>query len=379
MEKYFYSFLEPISKELSKLLSELERAIYQSPRFMITHSRTAIEAVMEKVMIHENIEVLPYITIQERIHILKSEGLLTKEVFESLNQIRKAGNIAAHDIREFRFSEALLTWERIYTVMKWFVEVYGPPELEVPPYEDPVMQTNSYGLEELQVRMERFENLLKKSIEYESGSKEKERIQSKESQDEVEPLEDFEYEPGLTPVRTIFYKEEELEVPHFLRDAFLLPQRFPKSVRYVKRLNAEEEARIMSELPKRLDNLHSKVTRYEDSHTEIFFEELKEFVNEEIRRKRLSESRPGELFLFYKGEEIIVTETLGNVEITAERFPGSPSMIQQLHQDGITKIEQLPKEFVLIEKYKGVGEQKVNNFFQQIKQVQQELMKEKAY
>lgn len=55
VESYFYHFLKPVSQELTSILEELERAIYQSPRFMITHSRTLIETIMEKVMIHENI------------------------------------------------------------------------------------------------------------------------------------------------------------------------------------------------------------------------------------------------------------------------------------------------------------------------------------
>lgn len=378
MEQHFYSFLEPVSKELSKLLAELERAIYKSPRFMITHSRTAIEAIMEKVMIHENMENASYLTIHERIQMLQQKDLLTEEVLDALHKIRKAGNIAAHDVREFRFSESLLTWERIYVVVKWFVEVYEATEIEVPAYEDPIMQNYSYGLEELRIRMERFEELLKKSIQLDSENTEemvvRERVDTYESKEIEKELEEINYEPGLTPVRTIFYKDEKLKIPHFLRDAFLLPQRFPNSVRYVRRLNQEQEARIMSELPEHLDHFHDKITHYDDSHTEIFFEELKEFINEEIRRKKLSESRPGELFLFYKGEEIVVTETFGKIEIRADRFQGAPGMIRQLREDGITKVEQLPKEFVIIEKYKGVGEYRVQKFFEQLKELQQKMI-----
>src|SRR5690625_7223064 len=88
MEQHFYSFLEPVSKELSKLLAELERAIYKSPRFMITHSRTAIEAIMEKVMIHENMENAPHLTIHERIQMLQQKDLLTKEVLDALHKIQ---------------------------------------------------------------------------------------------------------------------------------------------------------------------------------------------------------------------------------------------------------------------------------------------------
>lgn len=80
MSNYFYHFLEPISAELARTLKELEGAIYNSPRSMLTHSRTLIEAVMEKVMVHENMPNEPYLTIIERIQDLDENGLLTEEV-----------------------------------------------------------------------------------------------------------------------------------------------------------------------------------------------------------------------------------------------------------------------------------------------------------
>mgnify|MGYP001252643549 FL=1 len=108
MSNYFYQFLEPISTELARTLKELEGAIYNSPRSMLTHSRTLIEAIMEKVMVHENMDNEPYLTIIERINDLDEGGLLTDEVRNALHEIRKIGNIAAHDVRQFRFSESQL-------------------------------------------------------------------------------------------------------------------------------------------------------------------------------------------------------------------------------------------------------------------------------
>ena len=67
MENYFYDFLNQISEEFTRTLRELENAIYNSPRSMLTHSRTFIETLLEKVMIHENMENEPYLTIIERI------------------------------------------------------------------------------------------------------------------------------------------------------------------------------------------------------------------------------------------------------------------------------------------------------------------------
>ena len=59
--------------------------------------------------------------------------------------------------------------------------------------------------------------------------------------------------------RRIYYKDQFVEIPDFLRDIFLLPQRFPKSTTLLIRLNGEQQARIMSELPYQLDGMHQHV------------------------------------------------------------------------------------------------------------------------
>ena len=88
------------------------------------------------------------------------------------------------------------------------------------------------------------------------------------------------------------------------------------------------------------------------------------------------QTRPGELFLFYNGDEIVVTEEFGKEPINKENFTGAPGLIDQLNEDGILTVQDLPKELVIIGKYKGVGKGRVENFFQQLKELQQEKIKE---
>ena len=384
---YFYKFLEPVSEELARTLKELENAIYNSPRSMLTHSRTLIEAIMEKVMVHENMPNEPYLTIRERIEDLDKAGLLTEEVKDALHEVRRLGNIAAHDVRQFRYSESLITWERIYIIIKWFVEVYVSYEMKVPEYVDPNMKTeSSYDLEEINIRFKNIEEMLKQSIEKEQPKDQDNPMPQPEAtttntpenrkQEELAPPMSGEEEPGLTPVRSVTYKDNIIEIPYFLRDAFLLPQRFKLSERFLLRLNEEQQARIISELPASIDHLHEKVSRYNETHTETFFHELKDFIDEEIRRKRLIKSRPGELFLFYDGDEIVVTEKFGEKPINKENFTGAPALIDQLNEDGILTVQDLPKELVIIGKYKSVGKGRVDNFFQQLKDLQQKSIKE---
>lgn len=384
MTNYFYNFLEPISSEFAKTLKELENAIYNSPRSMLTHSRTFIEVLLEKVMIYENMPNEPYLAIIERIRILDELDLLNEQVKSSLHEVRKLGNIASHDTRQFRLSESLIAWEHLYVIVKWFVEVYCNHEIEVPSYVDPVMkQDYTYDLEEMTLRFKKIEYLLKLSLMKDQEEKTKkeshiedERVNktSKSKHPIQEPpllTDSISEEPGFIPFRTISYGEKAVKIPYFLRDAFLLPQRFEKSQRFLVRLHGDQQARLMSELPNSLEGFHKRTTHYNESHSKDFFMELKEFVSEEIRRKKMIESRPGELFLFYKSEEIVVTEELGSINITTDEFTGSPRLINQLNEDGVNKVRDLPKELLIIGKYKSVGTNRVEGFFNQLKEKQE--------
>lgn len=376
----FYDFLGQISDEFRRTLKELENAIYNSPRSMLTHSRTFIETLLEKVMIHENMPNQSYLTLIERIQNLDDNGLLTDEVRNSLHEVRKLGNMASHDTRQFRFSESLTAWEHIYMIVRWFVEVYAYYDIEVPDYVDPIMRKDSsYDLEEMAFRFNKIEELLKQSLEKEQP-KERNAISNYTNDKPNDMTSDKEKDllkksmntpPGLIPIRTITYDEESVEIPYFLRDAFLLPQRFEESERFLVRLGGEEQARLISELPNSLEGFHKRVTRYNESHSQTFFNELRQFIIEEIRRRKLMQNRPGELFLFYKSNEIVVTDDLGKIEINGDNFKGMPGLIDQLNEDGVEKVRDLPKELLIIGKYKGVGKSRVENFFKQLKEKQE--------
>ncbi|VEF46669.1 type I restriction enzyme EcoKI subunit R [Bacillus freudenreichii] len=363
---YFYKFLEPISKELAYLARELENSIYSSPRMMLTHARTFAEAILQQVMLIEKVADTPYMTLKERIDLLSDNEYLNQEMIDALHFIRMSGNKAAHDTRKFRYSEALLSWEAIYTVVQWYIEVYGPVELDIPEYQDPEPNSgNGFEIAELEARLKNMENLIKASLtqQQEGTGKDEVAATAEEAPQETEL-------PGFTTIRTITYKEKSLEVPYFLRDAFLLPQRFEKSERFLVKLGAEQEARIMSELPRDLEGLHKHVKRYNEKNDENLFEELKIYIKEETARRKTMLDRPGELFLFYKEDYVIVTEELAKVPLTTEEFTGSPSLFRQLNQDQIEAVGQLPRELVILAKYENVGVGTIEKLFEQLKERQ---------
>ncbi|MDV6378442.1 DUF4145 domain-containing protein [Sporosarcina sp. GW1-11] len=373
--RYFYEFIEPISPDLAKLAKELEKSIFISPRSMLTHSRVFIEKVLHLVTQSENLKVDPWIGIREHIDYLDEKGILITEICSDLHNLRMIGNQAAHDTRSFRISEALLAWETLYRVVKWYVEVYGPLEVMVPNYVDPSLNTGPrFEVMEIEERLKGLEELLKQTFEEKST---KEDISQEETSKEdvsqvdiskVEIRDLLSDQPGFTTIRTITYKGDELQIPHFLRDAFLLPQRFEKSELFLIRLGGEQEARLMSELPDNLEGLHVAVKRFNETNDQDFFEELKLYVEEEKQRRQLKSERPGELFFFYHSDYIVVTEQLGKIPITNEQFIGFPNFIQQLNDQGYYEVGQLPKELVTLGKYKRVGKGTLEKFFMQLKE-----------
>ncbi|WP_449540379.1 DUF4145 domain-containing protein [Ferdinandcohnia sp. Marseille-Q9671] len=359
--QYFYQFLEPVSKELASLAGELEKSIFTSPRTMLTHSRVLIENILQQVMEYEKLKEQPRITLKERITILDNEGILTDEIRDALHLVRQIGNQASHDTRMFRFSEALTSWEAIYKIVRWFIEVYSSLTIEVPEYKDPTTpKDQTYDISELEIRLKAIEALLKQENE---GQEVQEEVAATTTATPSAKL----VEPGYTAIRIIEYKGETLEVPYFLRDAFLLPQRFDKSETFLIRLGAEQQARIMSELPSNLVDLHKHVKRFNENNDKQFFEELQIFIEEEKVRRTVILERPGELFLFYKADYIILTDALKDITLTKEEFTGIPSLIKQLNEDGIHTVGQLPKELVILGKYKNVGVVNVGRLFEQLK------------
>ena len=363
-QTYFYHFIQPISKELAYVARELENSIYTSPRTMLTHSRIFIETIVHKVISQEKLKNHMTQNLKENIDLLQVNDLLPEKVIDALHHIRMAGNQAAHQVRPFRFSESLLTWEHIYIIVKWYIEVYGPIEVDVPDYYDPLPKSeNNYDSTELESRLERLERLLTETLNPTDATVD-------ETMDDEETYVDvsIDEQPGFTIIRSIQYKDNQLDIPYFLRDAFLLPQRFSQSERFLIRLGAEQEARIMSELPDQLDGLHTYVTRYNESHDREFFTELKTFVSEEKERFQLQQSRPGELFFFFHTDYIVVTKKLAETPISTESFSGFPSFIKQLNDQGFTKVGQLPNELITLAKYKRVGEATIKSFFDQLKE-----------
>src|SRR5699024_6105296 len=237
---------------------------------------------LENVMEQEKTHAQQHQSLKERIDILDENGLLTKEICDALHHVRISGNQAAHQVRPFRYSEALLSWEAIYTIVKWYIEVYGPVQMIVPEYQDPALnQKEPYDTAELEARLQNLEALLTASV-----NQPKDEEAHKETAATIPTIIPIDESPGFTNIRKFTYDGMVLAIPYYLRDAFLLPQRFAKSESFLIRLGAEQEALIMSELPNNLEGLLKHVKRYNAGNDETFFNELAVYIEEENVRRR---------------------------------------------------------------------------------------------
>ena len=368
-QSYFYQFIEPISKELALVARELENSIFTSPRTMLTHARVFVENILQQVIRAELLPEEPRANFKDQLDMLNDKGYLIPEIRDALHFVRQSGNQAAHNSRMFRYSEALLSWEALYKIVRWYVEVYGPVNVSVPDYQDPSPRMEKrYDMTELEIRLKSLEELLSNSVQVlTTETAQAEAAASVERIEEAVSIGE-QGNPGFTTIRTISLNGRQLEVPYFLRDAFLLPQRFDKSETFLIRLGAEQQARIMSELPKNLAGLHKHVKRYSEKNDEIFFEELRTFIEEEKIRRKLSLERQGELFFFYKDDHLVVTEELAKVPLISAEFSGIPGLVRQLNEDQIDTVGQLPQELVILAKYENVGIGTVEKLFEQLKQ-----------
>ncbi|QKS69782.1 DUF4145 domain-containing protein [Paenalkalicoccus suaedae] len=355
--QYFYRFFEPISKELALLLRELESSIFTSPRTMIANARPLVEGIVNLVLIAEKKRPASLRTLVDRIRYLEQEGILSEDaeqVRRAMHHIRKLGNEASHQTRQFYYYESLLTWRRVYEIVRWFVQVYGPLRISVPAFQEPSPQAKQpYSVEELDVRFKKLESLLDRLP-----------LQQEVQEIKEEPL----ILEDETMIRTISYRGENLDIPSYLRDSFLLPQRFPQAEKFLIALGGVQQARLMSELPANLEGISKLVKRYKDVNEQYLFEDLKVFVEEERKRKKVTEERPGELLIFFRAEYLVMTASLAKQPIDNDSFKGMPNVIRQLNEAGISRVGQLPKELLVLGKFDRVGPVIVEKFFRQLEQ-----------
>ena len=140
MERSNFIFLQELHPELATLAQQAENSIWLNPRGTLTQGRLFGELLAKTISVQEKVEPVFSISQSERLHKMAREGLLSEEIRDKFEWLRRSGNTAAHSSREIHADLALTAHRHMFELASWYVEVYGPVAMELPVYQMPLQQ-----------------------------------------------------------------------------------------------------------------------------------------------------------------------------------------------------------------------------------------------
>lgn len=129
-----FKFLGEVNEGLSTLAIQAEEDIWTNPRTTLTQGRLFSEELATIVSKMEKVEPVYYMKPSERVHLLSRRDVISDELKDSFDWLRKNGNMAAHDLKPIPTDLALSAHRHIFTLALWYAEAYGPLDIELPEY-----------------------------------------------------------------------------------------------------------------------------------------------------------------------------------------------------------------------------------------------------
>ncbi|WP_019638854.1 sigma factor-like helix-turn-helix DNA-binding protein [Paenibacillus fonticola] len=140
METSNFAFLQALHPELAALAEQAEGSLWLNPRGTLVQGRLFGEILATTISTQEKVEPVYAIKQIDRLHKLAREGLLSEEIRNKFEWLRMNGNAAAHSSDEIHPDLALTAHRHMYELSVWYVELYGSVDMEVPPYQMPVLK-----------------------------------------------------------------------------------------------------------------------------------------------------------------------------------------------------------------------------------------------
>ncbi|WP_197258390.1 DUF4145 domain-containing protein [Paenibacillus dendritiformis] len=137
-----FAFLGEVSEELYAVAIQAEADVWSNPRATLTQGRLFSEEMATMVSKQEKVEPVYFIKPSERVQLLARKDIISDEIKESFDWLRRNGNMAAHDVKPVPPDLALTAHRHLFTLALWYVESYGPLEIELPTYIMPTMPSN---------------------------------------------------------------------------------------------------------------------------------------------------------------------------------------------------------------------------------------------
>ena len=132
-----FSFLAEKWEILANLGKSAERNVYMDPNTTLIKLRLFAEILTKYILAYEEIKETPDTRQIDRINALRREGLITPDLENIFETIRRWGNKAAHDGYGTQ-KEASALLRMAFRLAVWFMQVYGDWKFEEPVYQDPV-------------------------------------------------------------------------------------------------------------------------------------------------------------------------------------------------------------------------------------------------
>ncbi|GAC43628.1 restriction subunit [Paenibacillus popilliae ATCC 14706] len=126
-----------VNEELYAVAVQAEADMWSNPRATLTQGRLFSEEMATTVSKLEKVEPVYFIKASERVQLLARKDIIADEMKDSFEWLRRNGNTAAHDVKPVPPDLALTAHRHMFTLALWYVESYGPLEIELPTYTMP--------------------------------------------------------------------------------------------------------------------------------------------------------------------------------------------------------------------------------------------------
>jgi Domain of unknown function (DUF4145)/Sigma-70, region 4 len=149
-EQHLFYFLEKDLKALADLGEKIEQSLFADPHSVLIKARLFCEQIIKVVYQNEKLNEVYELKHVERLHKLLREGIITEEIYEKFEWIRKEGNKAAHEPQYGSVEDSLRAHRYIYDIAVWYMELYGDVTFTPPSYRIPKLkQSHSIDKTEL--------------------------------------------------------------------------------------------------------------------------------------------------------------------------------------------------------------------------------------
>ncbi len=141
MERDVFAYLDKDYRYLNNYVRDINESLFTAPDTVIIKGRIFAENLSKEICILSGYGALSSMKQFDRLHKLKSSGILNNEIDNLFQSVRVLGNKAAHIGVEGELEAALNIHKNVYKITCWFVKAYIDPSFEALTYKNPMPTT----------------------------------------------------------------------------------------------------------------------------------------------------------------------------------------------------------------------------------------------